>query len=519
MKRYFQGAITLLLIFSSQSALAEQTNQQLENLKLQISHDPTCQKSLGNLLGEQDLNVLKANIAKDPACKEIQNTLDAEARLSKLEKDLADLKSRIESETASYQSLAMEVSHLRKDLTGQQPNEMASTSSTTSDQTAAKSPITYIPGTGIIFDLGGQAKVMMGAKISLLALETNQRTYSQVNPIIVLPTVPVNNFNLTARQSIIQLAFQGNPIGDFTPAVFTSFTFSNNIASETYNFAPLVAYGELSNKEWKFAAGLQFDVFLPRDPSMIPQSLLVYSGNPGAYRAQLRVEHYIKPSDDFQTTLQFAISDPIASQLPDNPNNPQVLEDNGFPNFEGRVNFSFGKPEELLGSRKLAPFEIALSGVIGQIRQVTTINQSTIKTNDLTIWGTGIDTNLLFNERSGFKGEFYVGQALKEYGGNALQVFNPVNLVPTKGFGGWGELYYYFNDTLHLHVGYGIDSVNQNTISPYGINNNQTVFTNLVWNINSQIQISNELDYRKTGYLYYGNRDAWVFYSEILFRL
>ncbi len=55
---------------------------------------------------------------------------------------------------------------------------------------------------------------------------------------------------------------------------------------------------------WRFAAGLQFDVFSPGIPTVLPFSALAASGNAGnSFRGQLRLERFLYPSNDSQWTL------------------------------------------------------------------------------------------------------------------------------------------------------------------------------------------------------------------------
>ena len=81
--------------------------------------------------------------------------------------------------------------------------------------------------------------------------------------------------------------------------------------------------------------------------------------------------------------------------------------------------------------------------------------------------------------------------------------------------GGWGEVFLYLTPQLHLHTGYGVDSPLRRTGDTFLLTENQTLYTNLVWNWTKNIQISNQVDFRKTKY-----RDPLldaegvIFYSE-----
>ena len=65
--------------------------------------------------------------------------------------------------------------------------------------------------------------------------------------------------------------------------------FNDRIINDQYGFLPLQAFGELKNEDWRFAGGLQFDVFAPGVPTMLPFSALAASGNTGnSFRGQSR---------------------------------------------------------------------------------------------------------------------------------------------------------------------------------------------------------------------------------------
>ncbi|MFZ5833188.1 MAG: hypothetical protein ACOY3P_24130, partial [Planctomycetota bacterium] len=178
-------------------------------------------------------------------------------------------------------------------------------------------------------------------------------------------------FDAHARQSLLGAAFTGPQVGRFQSGGLMMAAFYNDaVIVDRYGFLPLQAYGELRNQDWRFAAGLQFDVFCPGVPTVLPFSILSGSGNPGnAFRGQARLERFIYPTDNSQWTVQFALSEPVVTTI-----DPALglSEDNGWPNVEGRIAWGLG-PVELVGMEAKRPFEIGVSGVVGQLRN-TVIN-------------------------------------------------------------------------------------------------------------------------------------------------
>ncbi|MGL4422308.1 MAG: hypothetical protein ACRCZF_16680, partial [Gemmataceae bacterium] len=229
--------------------------------------------------------------------------------------------------------------------------------------------------------------------------------------------------------------------------------------------------------------------------------------------------HTYKPDDAFQLTTQLALSEPVSSVVT---NNRRILEDNGWPNIEGRLATGLGSIEDMTGGRKLRKAEIGVSGFVGQLRtsrlitapsDVETPNRAIINT-----WGLGVDAQVAVTDRIGFAGELYIGQGIGEYNGGILQSFNPNTFAGIRSRGGWGEVYCYFNDKLHLHTGYGIDTPCQRELASTQFAKNQTYFTNLVWDASSVLQLSFEVDYRKTNYISFQNADGFVFLTQMLWR-
>ena len=136
-------------------------------------------------------------------------------------------------------------------------------------------------------------------------------------PKTTTPGFDESSVSVHARQSTIGAVltgpqFHGLQSGGLLMAVF----FNDNVLADQYGFLPLQAWADLKNENWRFAAGLQFDVFSPGAPTMLPFSILAASGNAGnSFRGSVRLERYLHPTTGRQWTLQFALSDPINSTI------------------------------------------------------------------------------------------------------------------------------------------------------------------------------------------------------------
>lgn len=385
--------------------------------------------------------------------------------------------------------------------------------------------MTYTPGDGLtVTMLNGQSKLKLFGQFSAIGVFSTDRPFSAGLPLLMLPPSPfglnTNTFDLHARQTAFGASFSGPEVLGFTPgAYFLGFVQNDVLTSDAYGFLPYNAYGELKNDRWRIAAGLINDVFNPVSPTIISLGKLFGSGNTGSFRGQARLEHFYKPSDAFQLTSQFALSEPVSSVVT---NNARILEDNGWPNVEGRLAAGLGPVEELAGGRKQRRAEIGVSGTVGQLRTSRLItaptdpeipNRAIVNT-----WGLGLDGQVAVTDRIGFAGEFFIGQGLGEYNGGVLQSFNSRTLRAIRSRGGWGEVYCYVTDQLHLHTGYGIDAPLRQDLAPTQFARNQTYFANLVWDASKVLQISFEVDYRRTDYVTFRNADGLVFLTQMLWR-
>jgi hypothetical protein len=392
--------------------------------------------------------------------------------------------------------------------------------------TAQPSGLQYTNGRGFTLQSKG-ASLRVWADAKLLGFSSSRYTFNSGQPLIVSPKNPDASYDLSAQQSTVSAAFQGPQWHGWTPGAFATFWLQDNILAEGYQFTPVVYYGEIGNGTWRFAAGQGFDVFAPRDPDTLPNGKLAASGNPGAYRPQFRVEHHFKAGEGFGGALQLAASSPVTTALPDqvdlaNLQTQEIVEDNGWPNGEARLSLGFGAPKERAGGRQLRPLEVGFSGVVGQLRVLDNIRALTplTLTSDRTVidvWGAAFDGQLALGRRLGLSGELYTGQGLGEYMSGILQTYNRSSnqAVPTSG--GWAQLYVYLSENLRLNLGYGIDHAQDG--GAFSLISNATAFANLVWDVNPWLQLGLEGNYKLTTYDTFGEKNAWIVISQVMFRL
>ena len=322
-------------------------------------------------------------------------------------------------------------------------------------------------------------------------------------------------------------SFQGPKWGEWTPGGFALFTLQDNLLAEGYSFTPVAFVGEIGNGRWRFVAGQNFDVFAPRDPDTLPSGKLAATGNPGAYRPQFRVERRVQGGPGFEGLLQVAGSAPITTALPRSLDlatlsEQELVEDNGWPNAEARLSLGFGAPAERAGGRNLRPLELGVSAVVGQLRVLDNIRATAPITlvsdrTEVTVWGAALDGRLAIGRSVGLSGELYTGQALGEYMAGIFQTYNRATNAAVPTSGGWVQLSVHPSDQVRLAAGYGMD--NATDAGLFGLLANGTAFANVVWDVNAWLQLGLEGNYKFTRYDSFGEKNAWVVISEVLFRL
>ncbi len=346
-------------------------------------------------------------------------------------------------------------------------------------------------------------QLLVGGNITLDMLSNTARPIAPGTPFFLTPDGPFDQdtFDIHARQTSMYFAAVGPQMGDFRSGGLILFNLYNDaVIVDRYGFLPINAYGELKNETWRFAGGLQTDIFAPLLPTVLPFSYLMASGNAGVFRGQLRAERFFYPAPDEQVTFTAGISEPISTTVNDSTfvtGAAAITEDNGLPDLEMRLAWAFGQPQQV-GLEAKRPFEVGISTVLGQIR--TTFAGPSARVID-NVWGIAVDFRWRVNDRWGFSGEMFHGQTLGTYGGGVFQNVNTVTFQPVHATGGWAQLDYYFTPCLHTHVGFGIDDPADSDLFFFQIARNQTMFANLIWDVNQSLRLAGELTVRETHYI------------------
>ena len=345
--------------------------------------------------------------------------------------------------------------------------------------------------------------LLVGGNITLDMLYNSGRPVAPGTPFFLAPRGPFpdQTFDMHARQSSLFFALMGPEMGGYRSGGLILFNlYNDNVVADRYGILPIQAYGELKNETWRFAGGLQTDIFAPLLPTVLPFSYLMASGNAGVFRGQLRAERYFYPAMDEQITFIAGISEPISTTITDSaivPGSTALTEDNGIPDLEMRLAWAVG-PEQQVGLEAKRPFEVGISTLLGQIR--TTFAPPLTRVVD-DVFGVAADIRWRVNDYWGFSGEVFHGQTLGTYGGGVFQNVNSATFTPVHATGGWGQVDWYFTPCLHSHFGAGVDDPANSDLAPGQVAINHTVFGNLIWDVNTTFRIAAELTFRETDYI------------------
>jgi len=360
-------------------------------------------------------------------------------------------------------------------------------------------------------------QLLVGGNITLDMLFNGARPVAPGTPFFLTPDGPFDQdtFDMHARQTAMYFAAVGPEVGAFRSGGLILFNFYNdNVAADRYGFLPIQAFGELKNETWRFAGGLQMDIFAPLLPTVLPFSYLAASGNPGLYRGQLRAERFFYPAEDEQITFIAGISEPISTIVTDSaivPGSVALTEDNGWPDLEMRLAWAVGQPQQV-GLEAKRPFEVGISTVLGQVRTTSTAPLSRVIDD---IYGIAVDFRWRVNDFWGVAGEMFHGQTLGTYGGGVFQNVNSLTFAPVHATGGWGEVYFSLTPCLHTHLGFGIDDPANSELAFTQIGRNETMFANLIWDLTQNFRLAAEFTYRETDYVLLPDNDGVGVHGQV----
>lgn len=326
-----------------------------------------------------------------------------------------------------------------------------------------------------------------------------------------VPGIDEDTYSIHGKQTQINFAITGPDWGEWKTGGVIATNFMGSQPLRNFSGVnAILGYAEVKNDEWRFSFGRMLDLFGPITPSTVNQLQQRGAGNIGIYRGAFNVDRYITVSEVQRWTLSGRVSQ---QSISDYQGIPSVRgKDNGWPNLEGRLGLELGCLNDYG-----RPFEIGISGVIGEVQAVA---DPLIELDPDLIYYPGTDEIeqtrgvcldlQLRGPKFGTRGEVWWGKAAGTYFVATLQSLNPENAQAVESVGGWGEVYYKITPTLTTNVGYGIDDPRNsdlgfvNPMDPNAVGQisyNDVAWWNVIWNVTSFMDVEFEISQRQTHYL------------------
>ena len=445
-----------------------------------------------------ELEALRARIAEQRARLDAQDRqlLEQRARLAEQERLLQELSARIRSTGAAP---AADVGGAPAPGAPAGPGAADTARSRAEGPPAAPQP-TVAAGPEPLRPRFEGMRVTFGGGLRTTVTTTTARMQPDATPFLVLPSLPGvrdGTTKIDARLSSIFVGVEGAQLGEFRlGGTIFAYLFDGNVFSGQYGFYPGFAYVDATSRDWRFAAGLQMDVFSPRIPTMVDRmSAFAGSGNPGnSFKPQLRAERFFGWGAD-RLVVQAALADALPSNI--KPPTLRSTENTGVPNVEARVAYASGAPR---GDGSWVPWpkwELGLSGATGRFRTFDLANSfSSFETR---MSGLALEGGVRLGRQLGLQGELYQGRAMGPYLGAIFQTVGAKQRA-IGSRGGWGEAAWWWTPTMHSHAGFGIDRADAADLAGSGVSSNRTAFLNLFWDPGPKTTLGVEGTWRRTVY-------------------
>ncbi len=310
------------------------------------------------------------------------------------------------------------------------------------------------------------------------------------------PDIPQNTgqFNISAGNSVFGAEMKFAKVGEFNvnAKVDLDLRGTNPIQNENV-FEPLFGdvYLEFKNSDWRLLMGQTIDVISPLSPTTLNFYPWSYApGSLGFFRPQIRIEDYLPMGDDKQLTIQGALASAISTFRV---GTEALARQSGWPDGQLRVAYGVGTPD-MFGSR---PTEFGAWSHFGR-RDLVTSDGATRFRNTYSI---GFDGKATIGSNTKVQGELFFGQLLGDYMGAVFQSYNPDTGQSVAAKGGWAEVEQKFADVYRVHVGYGVDNVDEKDVSTLvSRTQNGVLYGNVFYDMTPALSLAGEISLWRTKY-------------------
>lgn len=299
-----------------------------------------------------------------------------------------------------------------------------------------------------------------------------------------------NEFNLTANQTRLGFNINGPASETLKVSGKVEFDLYGNYASE--NKAKLQTRHAYMTLLWPKAdlsliVGQTWDVVAPLNPNTLNYSVLWDAGNTGYRRPQIRLTKNVPLTEKVSMKFEGALARTIGRT---DLTGSETGEDDGFPTVQGRVSVTF----PFIGPK---PTTLGLSAFRGREQYDL---DATGRNVDFDSDGVFFDASMPVTKWLTFQGELFSGKDLDNYYGGIGQGVNTTTLEEIESKGGWIAASLGPWSKWAFNVGAGVDDAEAEDVPAGGRTLNSSVFANVIYSINKNVQAGFELSRWNTDY-------------------
>jgi hypothetical protein len=330
------------------------------------------------------------------------------------------------------------------------------------------------------------------------------------------PRAADDEFGITARQSRLGLRLRTPDLGSAKVSGVLEMDFFGSFPNggQRASFAQARLRHANVRLEWKqgsFLAGQDWVVLAPLNPTTLSHFAVVgfaASGNLWLRYPQLRGEVWQSVGSG-RLGLTAALVRPVAGSDPDAPgafvDAAGAGERSGTPFVQGRLFYTRPVQARTLG--------LGLSGHYGQESHRLGTGAS-VSDHDADSWGVAGDLQLPIGKVLLLQGEAWTGENLDSFQGGINQgvLVHGSEVAPLSASGGWAQLSLTPPSvkTVSLHLGAGIDDLDEEDLAPGMRARNRSFMGSVIWKPTAQWQAAFEYGHVSTNYAGLGENSGSV---------
>lgn len=323
-----------------------------------------------------------------------------------------------------------------------------------------------------------------------------------------------NQFDMTANQSRLGLKINGAEDDQLKTSGLLEVDFYGGGEENKATIKMRHGYLKLEwpNDRFDIIAGQTWDVIAPLNPYTLNDTVMWYAGNIGYRRPQLRLTKSYSLGNDVDLKLEGALVRTIGRK----PGFTGAIDsgsDAGFPGMQVRTSVTF----PWFGPK---PTTIGISGHWAK-EEYDTSDSGAHKNFDS--WSTNLDMTLPINKWLAVKSELFNGENIDAYAGGIGQGVitdtSKHNFYKEIGSrGGWVAAELGPWDKWRFNVGAGVDDVDKDDVNANDRTLNRSIFGNVIYSINKNVEVGFELSNWQTDYKGSGDADSLRAQTSLMYK-